>query len=163
MMPTSLAVLASVLVTASRVGDSQSHVESQTCLTEASHVHNGRASHGRARASSVWNVRGLSVAAAISQPASRLPDDGPLPPVFITTVLSPRECDAIIAAAEEAAAARGGWQTARHVRASTVDVSALEYPALRALAEPIATAAAVEAPQLFGTGGIVFLDLFVIR
>lgn len=126
----------------------------------------GVTSHGPSTtpvATSVWTTESSVIAQPASLPPSDDVIDGPLPPVRVTMVLSPRECDALIAAAEEAAEARGGWETRRHVRAATTDISVWDNPALRQLVTPLVTAKAHEVPGLFGTGPVEFSDVFVVR
>ena len=54
--------------------------------------------------------------------------------VLVTSfaALTPAEADGVIAAAEAAAAAHGGWETARHTHARTTDLSVWEHPSVLA-------------------------------
>eukprot|EP00035_Acanthoeca_spectabilis_P029601 m.5777 g.5777 ORF g.5777 m.5777 type:complete len:218 (-) comp3746_c0_seq1:61-714(-) len=81
-------------------------------------------------------------------------------------LLQRAECDAIVAAAEETAAERGGWETERHAHYPTTDFSISSVPKAAALWNASVgrrVMAALEGSIAEGMGPLHTDDLFVVK
>lgn len=81
-------------------------------------------------------------------------------------LLQRAECDAIVAAAEETAAERGGWETERHAHYPTTDFAITSVPKAAALWNASVgrrVMAALEGSIAEGMGPLHTDDLFVVK
>ena len=99
------------------------------------------------------------------------PTDVVLPPPYLRTpvfpgLVTPEECERIIAHAETYAALKGGWDTTRHRNYPTVDLDTRSIPSIRSLVWEITTKRVfprMENEFNLAPGSLVLNEAFVVK